>query len=171
MLKDNRKRTRIAPPIPPDETTYSTREVSRIARVSLRQLQWWDEQHLVSPRHQGHRRVYRAEEVLEVALIAELRRKGFSLQKLRRVIRYLQRDMGRRLADVLRGDSELHLLTDGKSLYLEDSADRVIDILKNARQPMFLVCVTDQVRRLTPPPRKGVRSESGVAVLRRSRAV
>lgn len=171
MLKDNRKRTRIAPPIPPDETTYSTREVSRIARVSLRQLQWWDEQHLVSPRHQGHRRVYRAEEVLEVALIAELRRKGFSLQKLRRVIRYLQRDMGRRLADVLRGDSELHLLTDGKSLYLEDSADRVIDILKNARQPMFLVCVTDQVRRLTPPPRKGVRSESGMAALRRSRAV
>jgi DNA-binding transcriptional MerR regulator len=171
MLKDNRKRTRIAPPISPDEVTYSTREVSKIARVSLRQLQWWDEQHLVSPRHQGHRRVYRAEEVLEVALIAELRRKGFSPQKLRRVIRYLQRDMGRRLADVLRGDSEIHLLTDGKSIYLEDSRDRVIDILKNARQPMFLVCVTDQARRLSPAPKKSVRSEPSSMLLRRSRAV
>ncbi len=71
--------------------------------VSLRQLQWWDEQHVVSPRHQGHRRMYSSEEVLEVTVIAELRRKGFSLQKLRRVLRYLQRDMGRRLSDVLAG--------------------------------------------------------------------
>ena len=91
-----------------------------MARVSLRQLQWWDEKHVVSPRHQGHRRMYNPTEVLEVTVIAELRRKGFSLQKLRRVLRYLQRDMGRRLSDVLAGDSSMHLLTDGKSIYLED---------------------------------------------------
>ena len=34
-------------------------------------------------------------------VLAELRRKGFSLQKIRRVLRFLQREMGRRLADVL----------------------------------------------------------------------
>jgi DNA-binding transcriptional MerR regulator len=114
--------------------------------------------------------MYSSQEVLEVTVIAELRRKGFSLQKLRRVLRYLQRDMGRRLSDVLAADSSLHLLTDGKSIYLEDRQDRVIDILKNARQPMFLVCVSDHARRLGALTRKPARSEASVAA-RRTRAV
>jgi hypothetical protein len=92
-------------------------------------------------------------------VIAELRRKGFSLQKIRRVLRFLQREMGRRLADVLSSDSKLHLLTDGRSIFLEDQQDRIIDLLKNARQPMFLVSVSDQVKRLDEIPRKVSRSE------------
>jgi hypothetical protein len=55
--------------------------------------------------------------------------------------------MGKRLADAVQSDSEIHLLTDGKTIYLEESADRVVDLMKNARQPMFLVCVTDQLKR------------------------
>jgi tRNA G46 methylase TrmB len=101
-------------------------------------------------------------------MIAELRRKGFSLQKIRRVLRFLQREMGKRLADVLAGNSNLHLLTDGKSIYLEDQQERILDLLKNARQPMFLVSVSDQVRRLDETPRKSVRSEPAPA--RRTRA-
>lgn len=151
-------------------TGYSSSEVARIARVSLRQLQWWDERHVVSPRHQGHRRMYTAEEVLEVTVIAELRKKGFSLQKLRRVLRYLQKDMDRRLSDVLAGDANLHLLTDGKSIYLEDRQERVIDILKNARQPMFLVCVSDHVKRLGVLPRKPARMET-LPAIRKVRAM
>src|SRR5579883_3288697 len=132
--------------------TFASSDVSRIAQVSLRQLQWWDERKVVSPRHEGHKRLYQAEEVIEITVIAELRRKGFSLQKIRRVLRFLQREMGRRLADVLSNESRLHLLTDGKSIFLEDQQDRIIDLLKNARQPMFLVCVSDQVRRLGEAP-------------------
>ena len=145
-----------------DGQTYSSSDVARIAQVSLRQLQWWDERKVVSPRHEGHKRVYSPEEVIEITVIAELRRKGFSLQKIRRVLRFLQREMGRRLSDVLESQANLHLVTDGKSIYLEDQSDRIIDILKNARQPMFLVCVTDQVRRLgngAAPPRKPARNE------------
>jgi DNA-binding transcriptional MerR regulator len=156
-------------PVPTPEFFTST-QVAKIANISLRQLQWWDERHVVSPRHEGHKRVYSPEEVVEVTVIAELRRKNFSLQKIRRVLRYLQREMGRRLSDVLHSDSDLHLLTDGKSIYLEDRQERVIDILKNARQPMFLVCVTDQVRRLGGPPRKPAKAEVGVPA-RRVRAV
>lgn len=131
------------------EASFTSADVSRISGVSLRQLQWWDERKVVSPRHEGHRRVYQPEEVVEITVIAELRKKGFSLQKIRRVLRFLQREMGRRLADVLRSDGDLHLITDGKSLYLEDDQNRIIDILKNAKQPMFLVCVSDQARRLS----------------------
>src|ERR1700692_37252 len=139
--------------------TFPNSDVSRIAQVSLRQLQWWDERKVVSPRHEGHKRVYQPAEVIEITVIAELRRKGFSLQKIRRVLRFLQREMGRRLADVMADESSLHLVTDGKSIYLEDQKDGIIDILKTARQPMFLVCVSDQARRLSGVERKPVRME------------
>jgi len=101
------------------------------------------------------------EEVVEISVIAELRRKGFSLQKIRRVLRFLQKDMGKRLSEALSSSADVHLLTDGKSIYLEETPNRIIDLLKNARQPMFLVCVTDQVKRLSPPAeRKPARSET-----------
>ena len=152
-----------------EEKTYSSIEVAQVAQVSLRQLQWWDERKVVSPHHEGHRRVYHAAEVIEITVIAELRRKGFSLQKIRRVLRFLQKEMGKRLAEVLSAVSELHLVTDGKSIYLEDQHARIIDILKNARQPMFLVSVSDQARRLTETERKPARMEPGSATRRAAR--
>lgn len=169
MLKTKKTRpdTNIA------ELTFASADISDLAGVSLRQLQWWDEQKVVSPQHEGHRRIYSSEEAVEISVIAELRRKGFSLQKIRRVLRFLQREMGRRLSDVLSESSDLHLVTDGKQIYLEENSERIIDILKNAKQPMFLVCVSDQVRRLGAPAkaeaaRKPVRGE--ISGARRTRA-
>ena len=166
MFKSRKSRPEAQVP----ERTYSSSEVADVAGVSLRQLQWWDERKVVSPQHEGHKRVYQPEEVIEITVIAELRRKGFSLQKIRRVLRFLQREMGKRLSDVLESDSDLHLVTDGKSIYLEDQHDRIIDILKNAKQPMFVVCVSDQVRRLDETPRKPMRAEAAAALRRAARA-
>ncbi len=143
----------------PANEFYTSGEVAGIAGVSLRQLQWWDERNVVSPRQDGHRRIYLPEEVVEVSVIAELRRKGFSLQKIRRVLRFLQKEMGKRLSEAVETNAEVHLLTDGKNIYLEDSPDRVIHVLKNAKQPMFLVCVTDQLRRLSGAARKQPKPE------------
>ena len=151
------------------ERTYSSSDVSDVTGVSLRQLQWWDERKVVSPRHEGHRRVYFPPEVIEITVIAELRRKGFSLQKIRRVLRFLQRGMGRRLAEVMEAESDLHLVTDGTSIYLEDKNDRIIDILKNARQGLLLVCVSDQARRLSGVERKPVKLESAAPARRAAR--
>jgi DNA-binding transcriptional MerR regulator len=158
MFKSRKSRSEVQV----QERTYSSSEVAEVAGVSLRQLQWWDERRVVSPRQEGHRRVYFPVEVIEITVIAELRRKGFSLQKVRRVLRFLQREMGRRLAEVPQSSSQLHLVTNGKSIYLEDQHDRIIDILKNARQPMFVVCVSDQARRLNEAERKPVRMEPGL---------
>jgi len=157
--------------VPGAETQgFNSSDVARICGVSLRQLQWWDERHVVSPRQDGHKRIYMPQEVVEISVIAELRRKGFSLQKIRRVLRFLQKDMGKRLSEALEGSSDIHLLTDGKSIYLEETPNRIIDLLKNARQPMFLVCVTDQVKRLTAADRKPAKSEAGASP-RKVRAV
>jgi len=172
MFKTKKTKTDPSPATKAPAKAYSSSEVSKIGGVSLRQLQWWDEKKVVSPRHEGHRRIYSPDEVVEITVIAELRRKGFSLQKIRRVLRFLQREMGKRLTDILAGDSHLHLVTDGKNIYLEQSADKIIDILKNARQPMFLVCVTDQVRRLEAnAARKPARAEAAPATGRRAKAV
>jgi DNA-binding transcriptional MerR regulator len=127
---------------------FTSREVSRIAQISLRQLQWWDERKLISPRQEGHRRFYLPEQVIEIMVVAELRRKGLSLQKLRRVMRFLQREKIPCVNAVVSSRSKLYLLTDGKSTYLEAVAQRVIDRLKQARESMWLVSVSDLVQRL-----------------------
>ena len=165
------KTRKIRPAALPSEEYYTSNDVARISGVSLRQLQWWDERKVVSPRQDGHKRVYVPEEVVEISVIAELRRKGFSLQKIRRVLKYMQKEMGKRLGDALASETDVHLLTDGRSIFLEESPDRIIDLLKNARQPMFLVCVTDQLRRFTATPlRKPAKSEMASAA-RKARVV
>jgi len=131
------------------QETFSSLEVSKMTGVSLRQLQWWDEQGVVSPVQRGHRRLYQMHEVLEVSLITELRRKGISLQKIRKVLKFLKKELGPQYASAIHTGEEVHLLTDGTKLYLERNHSEIVDVLKNSRQPLIGVCITDQVERLT----------------------
>jgi DNA-binding transcriptional MerR regulator len=165
------KARKVPPDSPSGPAGYNSSEVARICGVSLRQLQWWDERSVVSPRQDGHKRIYSREEVVEISVIAELRRKGFSLQKIRRVLRFLQKDMGKRLNDALSAAGDVHLLTDGKSIYLEDAPNRIIDLLKNSRQAMFLVSVSDQVKRITAAAERKPAKPEASTVARKARAV
>jgi DNA-binding transcriptional MerR regulator len=127
---------------------FTSRDVVSLTGITPRQLQWWDERRIVVPAREGHRRLYSMEDLAEVAVICELRRRGFSLQRVRKVMRFLQREFGKRLAEIVSGASEYHLLTDGKTLYLETSPRQIVDILKNARQPMLTICLSDTVRQV-----------------------
>jgi DNA-binding transcriptional MerR regulator len=131
--------------------TFTSREVVALTGISARQLQWWDEKGIVVPAREGHCRSYSLEDLAEVAVICELRKCGFSLQKIRRVIRFLQKELGKRLVETVSAAAEYHLLTDGRHIYLEDSARGVVDLLKNARQPMLTVCLSDTIRRVVSP--------------------
>ena len=128
--------------------TFTSSQVGALTGISPRQLQWWDEQGLVSPARSGRNRLYSMADLTEVSVISELRSKGFSLQRVRKVIRFLQREMGKRLIETLSSGGELHLLTDGRRIYLETSARQVIDILKNSRQPIFTICLSDTLRQI-----------------------
>ena len=155
------------------QPTFTTREVVQLTGISPRQLQWWDERGIVVPARDGHTRVYSLDDLAEVAVICELRERGFSLQKIRRVIRFLQRELGRRLVETVRAASEYHLLTDGQHIFLEDSARGVVDLLKNSRQPMLTVCLSDTVERIPAESRRTIRNEmlqSGILHCRRRRA-
>jgi len=130
------------------QTAFTSREVVQLTGISPRQLQWWDERGIVVPARDGHKRVYSLDDLAEVAVICELRQRGFSLQKIRWVIRFLERELGQRLVDTVRAASEYHLLTDGRHIFLEDSARGLVNLLKNSRQPMLAVCLSDTVQRI-----------------------
>ena len=130
------------------QDSFTSQEVIALTGITARQLQWWDERGIVVPARQGHRRVYSFEDLTEVAVICELRSKGFSLQRMRKVVRFLQKEFSKRLAETVSGSSSYHLLTDGNTLYLETSPQQIVDILKNSRQPMFAICLSDTVRQV-----------------------
>jgi DNA-binding transcriptional MerR regulator len=143
---------------------FTTNEVIALTGITGRQLQWWDERGLVTPKRQGHRRIYSWDQLVTAAVISQLRRRGFSLQRMRKVIAFLEREFGTSLAATVRAASEYHLLTDGTDLYLRTSARQVVDLLKNSSQPMFDICLSDEVRRVRAAMGRGqvLSSKSGL---------
>jgi DNA-binding transcriptional MerR regulator len=127
---------------------FTSQQVVALTGITARQLQWWDERGIVRPERIGHRRAYSMQNIMEMAVISELRRKGFSLQGVRKVMRFLQREFGKNLAEITSRNSDVHLLTDGKHLYLETSARQIVDILKNSSQPILGICLSDALRQV-----------------------
>jgi DNA-binding transcriptional MerR regulator len=144
---------------------FTSREVVAFTGITPRQLQWWDEKGIIVPARQGHCRLYSLEDLTEIAVICELRGRGFSLQRVRKVMRFLQRELNERLAEIVTGSSGYHLLTDGKSLYLETSARQILDILTNSRQPMLAICLSDTVRQVRAVIRGGRKLNSSVSAV------
>lgn len=130
------------------DSGFTSSQVVKFTGITLRQLQWWDERGMVVPRREGHRRLYSLEDLAEVAVICELRQRGFSLQRVRKVMAFLQRELGKRLYESASTNSQIHLLTDGKNIFIKDSPESIVDVLKNSRQPILAVCLSDTVQRI-----------------------
>ncbi len=143
------------------DAMFTSRQVVELTGVTPRQLQWLDERGIIVPAREGHRRLYSFQDLAEIAVIGELRRRGFSLQRVRKVMRFLQKELGQRLVETVEG-AKYHLLTDGKHIFLEDSERGVIDVLKNSRQPLLAVCLSDAVEGIRADVR-GLRKRSGSA--------
>jgi GMP synthase-like glutamine amidotransferase len=63
-------------------------------------------------------------------------------------MRYLERELGKGLAEIVGRNSDVHLLTDGTHLCLETSARQIVDILRNSSQPILGICLSDAVRQV-----------------------
>ena len=155
------------------QARFPSHDVIALTGITARQLQWWDERGVVKPERQGHRRLYSMQNLTEIAVICELRRKGFSLQGVRKVMRFLEREVGKGLAEIVGRNSDVHLLTDGTHLYLETSARQIVDILKNSRQPILGICLSDAVRQVRAEviARKASTSVTSLAERKRARKV
>lgn len=133
---------------------YSSLDVATLTGVSLRQLQWWDEQGVVTPLQIGHRRLYNTREVLQVSLIMGLRKKGISLQKIRRILAKLSPEVNGGFLETHHSGSDVFLLTDGESVHVETSATRILDILKVSTTPINTLCISDLIRQIVPQKRR-----------------
>jgi len=126
-----------------DIPTFFSSQVSRMYGVSLRQLQWWDERRIVSPRHEGHARCYSEQESVMVGILTELRKKRVSLQATRRILRRLERDIGRFL-DSFNPLQKYWVVTDPKtkSHYLSEDPHKLLQLIVDTKGPMIVVDIS-----------------------------
>jgi DNA-binding transcriptional MerR regulator len=159
--------------------TYSSREVASLTGLTARQLQLWDEAGLVPaaiPSHAtqagGHtERRYTPIDLFELLVLAELRRRGFSVHQLHVLIRILREQFGARLFEATGGGGSVQLLTDGQDIYARTDRGDFFNLLKTPRQPLMVVGNEGLLKELrsTLRPRKRARRVSGSGTSLRGR--
>jgi 4a-hydroxytetrahydrobiopterin dehydratase len=127
--------------------TYSSREVSALTGLTARQLQVWDASHLLSPAIPPRRtaaggyteRRYTPIELFELLVLADLRRRGFSVPQLHALVKALKDQFGVRLFEATGGGGSIRLLTDGRDIYARTGAGAFFNLLSAPGQPMLVV--------------------------------
>jgi DNA-binding transcriptional MerR regulator len=127
--------------------TYSSREVAALTGLTARQLQLWDTGGLLSPAIPSHKtdaggyteRRYTPIELFELFVLADLRRRGFTIQQLHEVMRILDEQFGQRLFDATGGGGSVQLLTDGREIYARTHNGAFFNLLKTPTQAMLVV--------------------------------
>ena len=127
--------------------TYSSREVAALTGLTARQLQVWDASGLMPPSIRPHRTVaggyterrYTPIDLFELLVLADLRRRGFTIQQLHAILRTLKDQFGERLFDATGGGGSVQLLTDGREIYARTDAGAFFNLLKAPGQPMLVV--------------------------------
>jgi DNA-binding transcriptional MerR regulator len=127
--------------------TYSSREVAALSGLTARQLQLWDAGGLLSPTIPPHKtaaggyteRRYTPIELFELLVLADLRRRGFTVYQLHQMLRTLQDQFRQRLFDATGGGGSVRLLTDGRDIYARTESGAFFNVLKAPGQPMLVV--------------------------------
>jgi DNA-binding transcriptional MerR regulator len=127
--------------------TYSSREVAALTGLTARQLQLWDAGGLLSPTIPSRKtdaggyteRRYTPIELFELLVLADLRRRGFTIQQLHQIIRVLQEQFGERLYEATGGGGAVQLLTDGEEVYARTASGAFFNLLKAPGQPMLVI--------------------------------
>ncbi|HYY24227.1 MAG TPA: MerR family transcriptional regulator [Candidatus Udaeobacter sp.] len=110
---------------------YDSKTASRIVGVSLRQIQYWDEQGLIRPSvklagGRGTKRLYSFHDLICLKVIKDLTDHGLILQKIRRCLQPLKRYSGR----TSRPLESLKYLTDGEELFvITSSREKILDAM------------------------------------------
>jgi DNA-binding transcriptional MerR regulator len=146
---------------------YSSREVAVLTGLSARQLQWWDARRLFVSAIASHRteaggfteRRYTPMDVLELQVLADLRRRGFSVPQLRRLLSTLREVFGIRLYEAIGDGGPMSLFVSGDQLYarLEDGQMYNMD---RPTEPMLMVGEELPLRPLAARERKRRRAGS-----------
>jgi DNA-binding transcriptional MerR regulator len=115
--------------------------------LSARQLQWWDARRVFAPAIAPRRtaaggfteRRYTPVDLLELMVLAELRRQGMSTGRIRSLLEILRTQFGMRLFDAVGGGGPLTLLTDGTDIYARTVRGEFFNLLRDPMQPLLVV--------------------------------
>ena len=143
--------------------TYSSREVAVLTGLTARQLQLWDAGGLLSPTIPSHKtdaggyteRRYTPIELFELLVLADLRRRGFTVHQLRQIIEILSERFGARLFEATGGGGDVQLLTDGHDIYARTDRGEFFNLLKEPTQPLLVVGDEGLLKELSSTLRSG----------------
>src|SRR5918999_1076837 len=129
------------------KNTYSAREVAALTGLTARQLQWWDARRLFAPAIAPRRtaaggfteRRYTPVDLLELMVLADLRRQGLSVRRIRQLLDTLRDKFRVRLFDVIGGAGPLTLMTDGREIYARTTGGELFNLLRDPAQPLLVV--------------------------------
>lgn len=147
---------------------YSSREVALLTGLTARQLQWWDARRLFMPAVAPQRtaaggfteRRYTPLDVLELQVLADLRRRGFSVPRLRRLLSTLREVFGVRLYEAIGDGGPLTLFIGGDQLFAR-TADGQLYNLDRPEQALMMVGEELRLRPLAARERR--RRTSGLS--------
>jgi DNA-binding transcriptional MerR regulator len=136
--------------------TYSSREVAALSGLTAKQLQVWDAGGLLTPTIPPHKtaaggyteRRYTPIELFELLVLADLRRRGFTVHQLHRILRTLREQFRQRLFDATGGGGSVRLLTDGRNIYARTSTGAFFNLLNAPGQPLLVVGDEGSLREL-----------------------
>ena len=140
---------------------YTSREVAALTGLSARQLQWWDARRLFKPAVAPHRtaaggfteRRYTPLDVLELQVLGDLRRRGFSIPRLRRLLATLRDRFGVRLYEAIGDGGPMTLYIGGDQLYARTEDGRLFN-MDDPTQSLLMVGEELPIRPLTARQRK-----------------
>ena len=151
--------------------TYGSREVASLTGLTARQLQLWDASGLVAAAIPTHKtdaggyteRRYTPIELFELLVLADLRRRGFSVHQLHEILEILRTRFGLRLFEATGGGGRVQLLTDGRDIYARTDEGQFYNLLQQPTQPLMIVGNEGLLKELssTLRPRKRARRASG----------
>lgn len=128
---------------------FNTSAVSKVTGLSKRQIDYWDTSHFIKPSvreaaGQGSTRLYSFNDLIQLKVAKTLLDKGISLQKIRKAVWYLKKNM----PNVDKPLSDLKFLTDGETIFVLTRDSRVvIDTLRHG-QFMFSVALGSIIEKL-----------------------
>ena len=136
---------------------YSSREVAAQTGLTARQLQWWDRCGIFAPAIPTTRterggfteRRYTPIELLELMALADLRRRGFSVARLRRLLRVPATRFQVRLYEAIEGGGPIILYIDGAKIYARTNAGDLFNVLEHPEQPLLMVGEDLRMREIT----------------------
>jgi hypothetical protein len=140
---------------------YTSREVAAMTGLTARQLQWWDARRLFVPAIATRRteaggfteRRYTPLDVLELQVLADLRRRGFSIPRLRRLLGTLHDVFRVRLYEAIGDGGPLTLLIGGNQLFARTSDGQLFN-LDAPTQPLLMVGEKLSIRPLAARERR-----------------